>query len=75
MAKKHPTPEMVKDLAKVFQKHNWSGQPIGFAKAAVNLQGAAADDSDNDLCDDGSEPQLVTYKLPDGTWATKKMCP
>jgi hypothetical protein len=74
MAKKHPTEEMVKDLAKVFKKHNWSGQPIGLSDAPVNLKAMAADDSDTDLCPDGSEPQWVTYKLPDGTWATKKMC-
>ena len=66
---------MVNDLAKVFEKHNWSGQPIGLTKKPVNLQAVASDDPDNDLCPDGSEPQWVTYKLPNGTWATKKICP
>lgn len=79
MAKKHPSKEMVKDLAKVFAKHNWSGQPIGLSDMPLNLKTVATEDSDNDpdndLCPDGSEPQWVTYKLPDGTWATKKMCP
>lgn len=73
MTKKHPTPEMVKDLAKVFKKHNWSGQPIGLADKAVNLQ-AVASASGDDTCPDGSQPQWVTYQLPGGTWATKKMC-
>jgi hypothetical protein len=78
MAKKHPSMEMVKDLAKVFTKHNWSGQPIGLSDGPVKLKTMAADDSDNGpgsgSCPDGSEPQWVTYKLPDGTWASKKMC-
>ncbi len=73
MAKKHPTPEMVSDLAKVFKKHNWSGQPIGLLKGPPDLPAAVGSD-DDDVCPDGSEPQWVTYKLPDGTWATKKMC-
>ena len=72
MAKKHPTPEMVNDLAAVFKKHNWSGQPIGLTKGPVDLETMGAD---NGLCPDGSEPQWVSYKLPDGTWAQKKMCP
>jgi hypothetical protein len=69
MAKKiqHPTPAMLADLRKVFQKHNWSGRPIGFGKDAI------ADDSD--LCDDGSVPQWVTFQLPDGSSVTKKICP
>jgi hypothetical protein len=72
MAKKHPTPEMVNDLAKVFKKHNWSGQPIGLSKRPVDVQ--AVVDAGDDLCPDGSAPQWVSYKLPDGTWAQKKMC-
>jgi hypothetical protein len=71
MAKKHPTPEMVKDLAKVFKTHNWSGQPIGLAKGPFDLETVGGDGG---LCPDGSEPQWVSYKLPDGTWAQKKMC-
>ena len=74
MAKKHPTPEMVHDLAKLFTKHNWSGQPIGLAKEPVNLVSMASNDPDDGLCPDGSDPQWVSYKLPDGTWAQKKMC-
>jgi len=73
MKKQHPTEEMVGDLAKLFKKHNWSGQPIGLSAAPVNLKAMAADDSD-DTCPDGSSAQWVTYKLPDGTWATRKMC-
>jgi hypothetical protein len=74
MAKQHPTPEMVSDLAKLFKKHNWSGQPIGLAREPVNLAAMASDDADDDLCPDGSEPQWVSYKLPSGAWAQKKMC-
>jgi hypothetical protein len=29
MALIHPTPEMLKDLRKVFDDHDWSGRPIG----------------------------------------------
>ncbi len=70
MAKKtlqHPTPEMIADLKDVFDKHNWSGRPVGFGKAQL------ADDSN--LCLDGSVPQWVTYQLPDGSSVTKKICP
>ena len=74
MAKKHPTPEMVNDLAKLFKKHNWSGQPIGLAREPVKLETMASNNADDDLCPDGSAPQWVSYKLPDGTWAQKKMC-
>jgi hypothetical protein len=73
MAKKHPTPEMVNDLTAVFKKHNWSGQPIGLTKGPVDLE--AMDGDDNGSCPDGSDPQWVSYKLPDGTWAQKKICP
>jgi len=74
MAKKHPTPEMVNDLVKVFKKHNWSGQPIGLAKGPVNLEAMASNDADDDPCPNGGTPQWVSYKLPDGTWAQKKIC-
>jgi hypothetical protein len=65
-AKKHPSKELVKDLKKVFEKHNWSGMAIG-------LRAAQADDAP-DLCPDGNPPQVVRYQLPDGTWVEKKMC-
>jgi len=75
MSKKHPTPEMVSDLAKLFKKHNWSGQPIGLAKQPLKLEATAAVDTGNDdLCPNGEPPQWVSYKLPDGTWAQKKVC-
>jgi hypothetical protein len=73
MARKHPTEEMVKDLSKVFKKHNWSGLPIGLANTPADLE-VVANDSGNDLCPDGRAPQWVSYKLPNGTWAQKKMC-
>jgi hypothetical protein len=73
MKKMHPTPEMVNDLRKVFDKHNWSGQPIGLATKPVNLQAVAS--ADGGTCPDGSQPQWVSYQLPDGTWAQKKICP
>jgi len=74
MKRKHPTAELAKDLAAVFQKHNWSGAPIGISSSPANLMANAKDDIDDGSCPDGSEPQWVTYKLPDGTWVTKKMC-
>jgi hypothetical protein len=66
-ARKHPSPEMLKDLNKLFTKHNWSGEAIG-------LQDAAGDLEDTDDCPDGKTPKEVTYKLPDGTWVTKTIC-
>ena len=71
--KMHPTSEMVGDLVKLFKKHNWSGQPIGLSAAPGKMKAMAADNSD-DTCPEGTSPQWVTYKLPDGTWATKKIC-
>jgi hypothetical protein len=64
--KKHPPKEFVRDLKKVFEKHNWSGRAIG-------LSALAADDT-GDLCPDGKPAQVVRYQLPDGTWVEKKMC-
>jgi hypothetical protein len=73
-SKKHrPTGEMVEDLVKLFKKHNWSGQPIGLSASRVTLKTAALHDLD-DTCPDGSSPQWVTYKRPDGTWVTEKRC-
>jgi hypothetical protein len=61
--RKRPSPEMLKDLNKLFTKHNWSG-------AAIGLQ----DLEESDDCPDGKTPKEVTYKLPDGTWVTKTIC-
>ena len=65
--RKHPSPEMLKDLNKVFAKHNWSGREIG-------LQDVTAGDNDSGDCPPGTTPKEVTYKLPDGTWVTKTIC-
>jgi hypothetical protein len=64
--KKHPPEAMIKDLKAVYEKYNWSGAPVG-------LTAGAADDSPGG-CPNGSAPQVVTYQLPDGTWATKTVC-
>jgi len=66
-SRKHPTPEMLKDLNKVFLKHNWSGRAIG-------LQDVEGDNGDSDDCPPGTTRKEVTYKLPDGTWVTKTIC-
>lgn len=73
MAKKHPSPEMIKDLAKVFAKHNWSGQPIGILAKPPEFEGLAAE-VEGDDCPPGKHPRWVTCKLKNGSWATKKIC-
>lgn len=70
--KKQPTKALVKDLKKVFEKHNWSGNPIGIAMSSAahgNLTAAG-----NTGCPDGTLPEVVTFQLPDGTWVSKKIC-
>jgi hypothetical protein len=73
MAKKHPSDELIKDLAKVFKKHNWSGQPIGLSAGPPNLKAIIGNEDGAD-CPNGTEAQWVTYKFSDGTWVTKKLC-
>lgn len=73
MAKKHPTPELIKDLSKAFSKHNWSGHPIGISAEPPESEALAAAAEDSE-CPPGKQPRWVTYKLPDGSWATKKIC-
>ena len=73
MARKHPTEEMVKDLAKVFAKHNWSGRPIGLSAKHPDMAEAAESDDDGP-CPASTSPQWVTYKLPSGETVTKRMC-
>jgi hypothetical protein len=70
--RKHPSAEMVKDLKKVFKKHNW-GAAVSLS-APIGVTAASADDGP-DVCPGGSPPQVVWYQLPNGTWATKKVCP
>jgi hypothetical protein len=71
MPKKHPSDAMIKDLAETFAKHNWSGQPIGLSSKPPQ---STESTGEADECPPGTRPQWVTYKLPDGTWATKKIC-
>jgi hypothetical protein len=66
----HPTPALLKDLGDVFDKHGWSGRPIGFGTDAM----VAAAPADNEGCPDGTTPQWVTYQLPDGSSVTKQIC-
>jgi len=63
---KHPTAAMLRDLKAVFKKHDWPGHPVGLMTAAA-IPGP-------DTCPNGSEPQIVSFQLPDGTQVTKKMC-
>lgn len=65
MPKKHPPVEMIQDLQAVFEKHNWSGAPIGIK---------ADKDADASECPDGTTPRQITYQLPDGSWKTKTIC-
>jgi hypothetical protein len=65
-AKQHPPKELVKDLKKVFEKHNWSGRAIG-------LSAGQADD-DSDVCPDGTPKQVVRYLDKNGNWIEKKVC-
>jgi hypothetical protein len=69
--RKHPSPEMVRDLKEVFTKHNWAAAVSLTAPIGVR---AASTDAGPDVCPDGSQPQVVWYQLPNGTWATKKVC-
>jgi hypothetical protein len=69
MKKQHPTPEMVADLMDVFKKHNWNGQPIGLAQPAAIQAHAASSD-----CPNGGTPTWVSYQLPNGDTAVKKVC-
>lgn len=73
MAKKHPSAEMIKDLAKVFAKHNWSGQPIGILAKHPEAEALAANVAD-DGCPDGKTARWVPYKLPDGSTKIIKIC-
>ena len=63
--KKHPTKALVVDLQAVFAKHNWSGRAIGLRSIKATAGGP---------CPEGTTPQEVTYKLPDGTWVNKTIC-
>jgi hypothetical protein len=80
MAKKiHPSAAMVADLKTVFTKHNWSGQPIGLVQPKAIVGGSAdtgdpdgGDDPDN--CPQGTSPQTVSYRLPNGDEVTKVIC-
>ena len=64
--RKHPSPEMLNDLDKVYKKHNWSGAAIGLRELD--------DEADGDACPPGTVAKEVTYQLPDGTWVTKTVC-
>ena len=65
--RKHPSPKMLKDLKKLFVKHNWSGLAIGLQDPKGEVEGG-------DDCPPGTTPKEVTYKLPNGTWVTKTIC-
>ena len=75
MAKRtHPTTEMMADLQQVFDKHNWSGAPIGVVKPQEMASGSLADDCPQ-LCPDGSTPKKYYYTTPDGEWKMICKCP
>lgn len=68
-------PEFVEDLKKVFEKHKWSGHPIGFvanpATAALGLQPC---DPGPDTCPDGQTLQTQWVHCPDGTSILRRFC-
>jgi hypothetical protein len=59
--KKPPSAALVRDLAAVFEAHNWSGDAIGLAEAAGT-------------CPDGQTPVEVNYQDSNGDWVTKTVC-
>jgi hypothetical protein len=69
-------PEFVEDLKKVFEKHNWSGHPIGFvanpAVATLDLQPC---DPGPVTCPNGETPQTQWVHCPDGTSILRRFCP
>jgi len=72
--KSHPSPEFVKDLKKVFTKHNWSGAAIGL-KAPKGIDSPSSDDDDGpEVCPDGSPPQEVWYQDAAGNWKIRRIC-
>jgi hypothetical protein len=65
---------MIRDLRQVFDEHEWSGQPIGLAQANASAGGPSADEDDPSDCPEGTTPQTVTYRLPNGEEVTKIIC-
>jgi hypothetical protein len=69
-------PEFVEDLKKVFEKHNWSGHPIGFvANPAVATLGLQPCDPGPVTCPNGEAPQTQWVHCPDGTSILRRFCP
>jgi hypothetical protein len=86
---KFPTDELLKDIAKVFKKHGWAGNPIGIkldeTKATNTTVGGkgkhggtlaiAHNVPDNTVkCTPPKKPTPVTVHLADGTLLTKIVC-
>ena len=69
-------PEFIEDLKRVFEKHKWSGHPIGFvanpATANLDLQPC---DPGPVTCPDGQTPQTQWVHCPDGTSILRRFCP
>jgi hypothetical protein len=73
--RKHPSPQLISDLSRVFAKHNWSGLPIGLVKPKPMTDSMSTeDDTGPEVCPDGSLPQTVTYRLPNGDEVTRRIC-
>ncbi|MGA2219445.1 MAG: hypothetical protein ABSG51_15250 [Terracidiphilus sp.] len=86
-APQEPTPEMLKDLAKVFKKHNWHGRPVGFVPTGSPLQDQAVAASSNSPqggvvrnisavgeCPPGTSPREVSFQDAGGNTITKTIC-
>jgi hypothetical protein len=64
--KKHPPKALLKELKKLYDKHNWSGSGIG-----MRMLSSAAD---TESCPDGTTPHEIRYQDASGTWVTKTVC-
>ena len=71
MARKHPSPEMIRDIEATFSKHNWSGKPLGITSLTPAEKASLKQSTP---CPPGTTPKQVTYQLPDGTWVTTTIC-
>jgi len=64
--KTKPSKALLKDLKRLFEKHNWPGAAIGISQpssTAIELN-----------CQPPAKPTLVTIALEDGTKVTKTVC-
>jgi hypothetical protein len=74
---KKVSPEFVDDLKAVFEKHNWSGHPIGTVPDPRNKEALAAlPDCDTGpiSCPPGTREILEWIRCPDGSVRQRRTC-